>query len=228
MDYIFLNTQFLNTILLEGWKKLLDDVKWENIVELTVERADEPIERLMAFVELHRDFFSIETKPVSFDPIKDHLKSHFTDVNEFVHEGVLAPRDAMKLVELVYLYDSVLPYLAETSIEPKEYPDLGIDVLMIPEPLYDWMFKLDYLWEKLFVKRKLGRDLLNHLEFNKREFMNKALELKVFLPIPTKDPLQRIPPDIEKMWFRRYNVNWKDVHYYLYTKVSKMLLENVL
>ena len=58
------------------------------------------------------------------------------------------------------------------------------------------------------------------LEDNKNEFLNKALELKVFLPIPPRK-LSEVT-NLETLWFRNYNVEWDLVHNYLYSKISSI------
>lgn len=215
--------------LIEKWKKILNKTKWKNIIELNVEEAKEPIRALMSFIESHNNFFSINVEPVTSDLIEEHLKPHYTQINRFVHDNVLAPREAVKLAEHIYLYDSVLPHLSITNVRLRDsdLEELKIKILMIPDPLYDWMFKLDYVWEKLLIKERLDRDLFSYLETNKIEFVHKARNLKAFLPIPTKE-LPEKTPDIERMWFRRYNVGWESVHAYLYKKVSDSFLMNVI
>ena len=40
---------------------------------------------------------------------------------------------AVKVAELVYTYDCVLPHLAEDIIYPKDNPELKINVLIVPD-----------------------------------------------------------------------------------------------
>ncbi len=207
--------------VLDEWKKLLDNSKWEKIIELEIEEAKKPVERLIEFIEMYEDHFVIDVKPVSEDPIEDHLKPHYTLLNEYVHDRIINPRNAVKLAEFIYLYDSVLPHLAEMIVKLKENEEYKIKIMNIPDPLYDWMFKLDYIWGTLIKKRHLDLSHFKYLEDHKTDFMNKAIEMKVFLPIPPRELTET--PDLVKLWFRNYNVSWSLVHNYIYNKISSEL-----
>ena len=206
----------------DKWEELRRKVSLESVVDLPIDEIRGRIEKLYAYVDSNREYFDVKTEPVSDDILEDHFKPHFTYLDELVFERVLTPRDAVKVAELVYIYDCVLPHLAEDIIAPKDNPELKITVLVIPDELYDWMVKLDCLWFKLLFRRVLDRNLLRYLEERKMEFIKRALELKVFLPVPPKDVHEL---DLEKLWFRRHRVDWKLVHDYVYRKVSSLLHE---
>ncbi|RLI70061.1 hypothetical protein DRP05_10565 [Archaeoglobales archaeon] len=204
--------------IFDKWKKLLDDTKWENIIKLSIDEAKKPVNRLIKFIEAYKEYFSIDVRPVSEDPIEDHLKPHYTHLNKLVHDRFINARNAVKLAEHIYLYDSVLPHLAETIVKPKENEEFKVRIINIPEKLYEWMFKLDYVWEKLIKRKALDLTHFKYLEDHKIEFLNKAKELKVFLPIPPRK-LSEVS-NLETLWFRNYKVEWDLVHNYLYSKIS--------
>jgi len=207
--------------ILDEWKKVLDDAKWEKIIELEIDVAKKPIERLIEFIGMYEDHFVIDIRPVSEDPIENHLKPHYMLLNKLVHDKVLNPRNAVKLAEFVFLYDSVLPHLSEMIVKLKENEEYRIKITIIPDPLYNWMFILDFVWGRLTEKKYLDLKHLKHLEDHKTDFLNKAIELKVFLPIPPKELTET--SNLEKLWFRNHNVDWRTVHSYIYNKISSDL-----
>ena len=214
------------TDVLDKWVKLIHKTKWENIINLSISEAIKYIDDLMKFIRNNREAFSIDFRPISDDMFENHFKPHYTKINEFVLENVISPRDAVKLAEIIYLYDSVLPHLSEMVVKPNTGGD-EIRIILIPDALYNWMFKLDFLWEKLLIKRVLDRDMLNNLEEHKMRFLKKALELKVFLPIPPKDISHKIK--LDKMWLRRTSVDWDKVVGYMFDKIInnfKYILSN--
>jgi hypothetical protein len=210
--------------ILDEWKKLLDDTKWENIIKLGIDEAKKSVDRLIEFIGMYEDHFIIDARPVSEDSIEDHLKPHYTLLNRLVHDRVINSRNAVKLAEFVYLYDSVLPHLVEMIVKLKEDEEYKIKIMNIPDPLYDWMFTLDYVWEILTKRRHLDFNHFRYLEDHKMDFMNKAIEMKVFLPIPPKKLTET--PDLVKLWFRNHDVDWSLVHNYLYNKISSDFFMN--
>ena len=207
--------------ILDEWKKLLDDAKWVRIIELDMDVAKKPVERLIEFIGMYKDHFVIDIRPVSEDFIENHLKPHYMLLNKLVHDKVINPRNAVKLAELVFLYDSVLPHLSEMIVKLKENEEYKIKIMNIPDQLYDWMFILDYVWGKLTERKYLDLNHLKYLEDHKMEFLNKAIEMKVFLPIPPKELTET--SNLEKLWFRNHNVDWTLVHSYIYSKISSNL-----
>ena len=208
--------------LLDEWKDLVENTRWENIIRLSVEDAKKPVDRLIEFIARYSDYFMIEVRPVSEDPIKDHLEPHYTILNKLVHDRSINAREAVRLAEYIYLYDSVLPNLAETIVKPKEDEKYKIKIMNIPKKLFDWMFTLDYVWEKLTKRKVLDRNHFIYLDKNKSNFLREAIEMKVFLPIPPKE-LSETTSNPEILWFRKYHVDWNTVHSYLYNNVISKL-----
>lgn len=206
--------------VIDEWKDLIETATYKSLIELDISETGKPLERLHSFIENYKEHFSIEITPVISDPIEDHIKIHFKDINDLVKDKKLNPFNADKIAEAVYLYDSVLPNLSEEIVKPKENEDLKLHILLIPEELFDWMFKVDYLFEKLIKKRVLDNDIFIEVEKNKDEFVKKALELEIFSPIPPK----KLPKSTKLRWFR--GVSWEKVHHHLYSMVTKKYLIN--
>jgi len=91
-------------------------VALESIINLPTDEIKSRIGKLYTHVDSNKEHFDIKTEPVSDNILKDHFKPHFTHLDEFVFESVLTPRDAVRIAELVYIYDCVLPHLAEDII----------------------------------------------------------------------------------------------------------------
>jgi len=198
--------------IISSWREIREKSILPNLLDYPISEIKKRVGELYSFVQSHKEHFIVERRPVFDDMLRDHFKEHYSHLNELVSDKVLSPRDAVKVGRYIYLYDCVYPHLSEDVIEPRENPEEKMSIAVIPSKLYDWMVKLDYLWLKLLIKKKIDRETLESLDKNYETFVRDAVKLKVFLPIPPRKMHDR-RLDLEELLlrtrFRRVSVNWE-------------------
>jgi len=213
--------------VISKWRGIMNKASLLNLLDYPLNEIEKRVNELYSFVHTYEDIFIVERRPVSDNMLKDHFEKHYDHLNKLVSDKILLPRDAVKIGRYIYLYDCVYPHLSEDIIKPRKNPEESMRILVIPSKLYNWMVRLDYLWFKLLIKKKLDRDILGYLDENYERFMKDAIKLKIFLPIPPKK-LHGRRFDLEEMfwrtWFRKVEVNWEYIVENFYREIVSFLL----
>ncbi len=200
--------------LIDEWKKLIKECNLESLAQKTLEDAFKSAKKFSSYLKENASYFFIDNRPALRDPIS-HFRGHFEVLNQYVSHRILSEDVATELMYLNYLYDSVHQLLFVSTYQPYDTddPSLRIEVLNIPPKLFDWMFKLDYLLVRLDKTKSLDNELFNELKDNAQKFLRDALNLRMFLPISTRDIFtkyrklfwsQRIRSSIRFQWLVSY------------------------
>lgn len=181
----------------------------------------------------HPDFIDVTSDP--FDEKEPdmvaHVRGHFRNVfnEENVTPAFRVPSDSnfralIRACELVYIDDAVLRFAPTWTFDPS-FEDLDtMEFTEMPDQLIHWMEKVQVMWDALLGSVDLSRDetrgLVETLYGSRAEFVEKAMEMDLFLPVPPPEYDETGPtPNLQEQFARRHEISSEDVHRYCYRRV---------
>lgn len=213
------------------WRQLVLDIRSSRLETDVDERfARENFERAIELALGHPESMSISTEPFERrHDMTSHLRDHFEKLlndSDWATEFKTGRPDVkylLKISELVYLYDSVHRFNAETVIRS----DLGgledVTFVEYSAKLSEWMGEVDLLWLTLaneLEPEEPLREWIDRLYDDRDDFVSNAKEREVFLPINGEylaDP-EEIESTVEKRLSRSADIAARLIHNYCFTR----------
>lgn len=128
--------------------------------------------------------------------------------------------NALKYAELIYTDDSIIRFLPELVVKPKDIHEKEICMVGSPKEILDWIFNFETIHYLFFKKREKAEDLLAELSNEKNNVIKTAIEMKIFLPISPRTIISEdkdyLLDRIKKNWMRNKKINPDIVLNYLY------------
>jgi hypothetical protein len=140
--------------------------------------------------------------------------------------------NSLKLAKLLYIDDSIIRFLPELRIKPKDVHARELILIGAPAKLIDWVFDVEKFYARFLKKKPNKEKLLETLEYLYNEKINvvkTAIEIKMFLPISPKniisDDINYLHGMIMKDWKRNRKVDSNVILNYLYFSEMENLKE---
>lgn len=218
----------------EEWKRLVDEIAGRRrTVDADERLAGDTFTEAIDLAISHPDYVEVSNEP--FDEMESdmvaHVRAHFRSM--FVDDGA-APafqmptdsnfRTLIRACELVYVDDAVLRFAPTWTFDPV-YDDLDSTTFTeVPDELGHWMERVQVMWDSLHGRVDLSRDetrgLIETLYGSRTEFVETAVEMDRFLPVPPPEYDEIAPsPNLAEQFARGHDVAAEDVHRYCYRRV---------
>lgn len=213
------------------WQQLVLDIRSLRLETDVDERfARKNFERVIELALSHPESMSITTEPFERrHDMTSHLREHFENLlndSDWAVDFKTARPDVeylLKICELVYLYDSVHRFNAETIIGSDLSGLEDVAFVEYATELSDWMGEVDLLWLTLANELEPEEPLpewIDRLYDDRDSFVAEAKEREIFLPINGEylDDPEEIKAKVEKRLIRNADIAPRLIHNYCFTR----------
>jgi hypothetical protein len=180
---------------------------------------------------------SVTVRTSTFGTSNDFFKHFITHLSNeiFAKDGVSFIgndiNNSLKLAELIYTDDSIIRFLPELIIKPKNEHEKEISIIGSPIEILDWVFDCEKLYYK-FIERKLKKNdllaVIDYLHKGRYDVIKIAMEMSMYLPISPRTIISEDKDElynrITKNWMRNKKVDSNIVLNYLYLNEIKNLI----
>lgn len=154
--------------------------------------------------------------------IHEHFKIHVSK-EIFTKKGVSFfgnLDNALKYAELIYVDDSIIRFLPELLVKPKDIHEKEICMTGSPKEILDWISDFENLHYLFSFKGEKANELLEKISREKNDIIKTAIKMNMYLPISPKKIISEdkefLLDMIKKSWIRNKTVNPNIVLNYLY------------
>lgn len=216
----------------DAWSSLEDQID-ENRSKTDVETrlTTDCIERAFEIAHEFPEFVTISTGPYGRNEdmvrhVEHHFDSLFNDTDFATEFKKFPSRPAFDplfdMAEIVYLSDCVGRFAEKTVFTPDVGGIPTLSFIELPPELSHWMERVEVVWAcfggELRISEWSPRKAVEELYDDREEFVEKAVEADMFLPIPPEDEVSvtNVRNRVETLSGRRANVSPALIHDYCY------------
>lgn len=220
----------------ETWREILLEIDERDLeTDLEKRHSSAPFDKAVRLAASYPDVMSISTRPVGREyDMPEHIRDDIETLLESDHfeRRFISPipqtEMLLKVFEVGYIYDAAFRFCTEILVRPGEDGLEDVRFRGLPEPLSEWMSRVDVLWRIVngdipSPEETTVEEMTDSIYDDRLSFIDAARELDMFLPIPPVDGAERdadkLADKIETHLTRNGTVDPNLVYDYCYNQV---------